>query len=95
MSEPHPTVFVVDDDASVRDALRSLIRSVGLNAQLFASSQEFLQSKRADRPSCLVLDVRLPGPSGLDFQKELARANIRIPIIFITAHGDVALSVGP
>ena len=77
----------------VRDALNSLIRSVGLRVELFGSSQEFLQYNRADTPSCLVLDVRLPGRSGLDFQRELAKANIHIPVIFITGHGDIPMSV--
>ena len=86
-------VFVIDDDASLREALRSLIRSVGLEVELFASPQEFLQAKRADVPSCLILDVRLPGTSGLDFQRELASANIPIPVIFITGHADVRMSV--
>jgi FixJ family two-component response regulator len=93
MTEPSPVVFVIDDDASMRDALNSLIRSVGLPVELFGSSQEFLQRKRSDVPSCLVLDVRLPGRSGLDFQRQLTKANIHIPIIFITGHGDIPMSV--
>lgn len=93
MNEPPSIVFVVDDDASIRDALKSLIRSVGLKVELFASPREFLQAKRPDAPSCLVLDVRLPGESGLDLQRELAEANIHIPIIFITGHGDIPMSV--
>ena len=93
MSEPPSIVFVVDDDASVRDATKSLIRSAGLQAEVFGSTQEFLQVDRPEVPSCLVLDVRLPGTSGLDFQRELAVANIHIPIIFITGHGDVSMSV--
>jgi FixJ family two-component response regulator len=93
MPEPRSIVFVVDDDASIRSALRSLIRSVGLQVELFGSAQELLQSKRPDVPSCLVLDIRLPGISGLDFQRKLAEANISIPIIFITGHGDVPMSV--
>ncbi len=92
MSDPS-VVYVIDDDASVRAALRSLIRSVGLQAELFPSARDFLQAKRPDAPSCLVLDVRLPGQSGLDFQRELAEANICIPIIFITGHGDIPMSV--
>jgi FixJ family two-component response regulator len=88
-----PTVFVVDDDASIRDALKSLFGSVGLQAQAFASAPEFLQAKLPDTPSCLVLDVRLPGLSGLDFQGELAKANIHLPIIFITGHGDIPMTV--
>jgi FixJ family two-component response regulator len=87
------TVFVVDDDASIRDALKSLFGSVGLHAQAFASAPEFLQAKLPDTPSCLVLDVRLPGLSGLDFQAELAKANIQLPIIFITGHGDIPMTV--
>ena len=93
MVEEAPIVFVVDDDASMRDALKSLIRSVGLRVELFSSPREFLQSKRTDAPSCLVLDVRLPGRSGLDFQNELADTNVHIPIIFITGHGDIPMSV--
>ena len=93
MTEQSPIVFVVDDDASIRDALKSLIRSVGLRVELFGSPREFLQGKRPDAPSCLVLDVRLPGKSGLDLQRELADANIHIPIIFITGHGDIPMSV--
>jgi FixJ family two-component response regulator len=93
MTELRSIVFVVDDDASIRYALKSLIRSVGLQVELFASAQELLQSKRPDLPSCLVLDIRLPGISGLDFQRKLTEANIRIPIIFITGHGDIPMSV--
>jgi FixJ family two-component response regulator len=93
MTEPAPIVFVVDDDASIRDALKSLIRSVGLRVELFSAPREFLQSKHPDAPSCLVLDVRLPGESGLDLQRELAEAGIQIPIIFITGHGDIPMSV--
>jgi FixJ family two-component response regulator len=88
-----PVVFVIDDDASVRAALSSLIRSVGLRVEVFASASEFLAAKRTDGPSCLILDVRLPGVSGLNFQAELAKANIVIPIIFITGHGDIPMSV--
>jgi RNA polymerase sigma factor (sigma-70 family) len=84
---------VVDDDASLRDALKSLIRSVGLQVELFGSTQEFLQRKGPNVPSCLVLDIRLPGTSGLDFQRKLIEANISIPIIFITGHGDIPMSV--
>ena len=86
-------VFVVDDDASVREALRSLFGSVGLRVELFGSAREFLQSKLPDVPSCLVLDVRLPGLSGLDFQTELNKNGIHVPIIFITGHGDIPMSV--
>ena len=92
-SKPKSTVFVVDDDASLREALRSLLRSVGLQVEVFASAAEFLASKRPDAASCLVLDVRLPGLSGLDFQSELAKAKIEIPIIFITGHGDIPMTV--
>jgi RNA polymerase sigma factor (sigma-70 family) len=93
MIEQAPIVFVIDDDASVRDALRSLIRSVGLAVELFGSAQEFLQRKLPETTSCLVLDVRLPGIGGLDFQRRLAAANVNIPIIFITGHGDIPMSV--
>jgi FixJ family two-component response regulator len=86
-------VFVVDDELAVREALDSLFRSVDLKVELFASAAEFLQHKRPDDPSCLVLDIRLPGVSGLDFQDELQRAGIRIPIIFMTGHGDIPMSV--
>ena len=82
-------VFVVDDDTSVRESLRNLIRSAGLSAQTFSSAQEFLASQRPKAPSCLVLDVQLPGLSGLDLQQELAKAGVQIPIIFITGHGDI------
>ena len=88
-----PTVFVVDDDESMREALRSLFRSVKLKVETFGSTADFLRSKLADVASCLVLDVRLPGISGLDFQAELAKANINIPIIFMTGHGDIPMSV--
>jgi FixJ family two-component response regulator len=86
-------VFVVDDDASIRQALARLFHSVQLRAEVFASAQEFLQSERPNVPSCLVLDVRLPGVSGLDFQAELIKANVRIPIVFITGHGDIPMTV--
>jgi len=86
-------VFVVEDDPSMRNALKNLLRSVGLEAQLFASAKEFLDADRPDLPSCLILDVRLPGLSGLDLQQELSAANVHIPIIFITAHGDIPMSV--
>jgi FixJ family two-component response regulator len=92
-SEEQPIVFVVDDDAPTRQALARLFYSVQLRVEVFASAQEFLQSKRPDVPSCLVLDVRLPGLSGLDFQTELTNADIRIPIVFITGHGDIPMSV--
>ena len=93
MNEPAPTVFVIDDDPSVRRAVRRLIESVGLQIELFGSAQEFLLSRRPDVPSCLVLDIRLPGISGLDFQRKLAEADIHIPIIFMTAHGDIPMTV--
>ena len=88
-----PIVFVVDDDASVREALGSLFRSVGLRVQLFESAVELLESELPDVVSCLVLDVRLPSLSGLDFQSQLAKARIHIPIIFVTGHGDIPMSV--
>ena len=93
MGEVKAVVFVIDDDPSMRAALEDLINSVGLQARLFASPQEFLQSERPDAPGCLVLDVRLPGMSGLTFQKELERVGITLPIIFITGHGDIPMSV--
>jgi FixJ family two-component response regulator len=93
MTEEQPVVFVIDDDRSVRDALASLLCSVGLDVRLFGSTQEFLQSERPDAPGCLVLDVRLPGPGGLEFQRELANSSIHMPIIFITGHGDIPMSV--
>jgi FixJ family two-component response regulator len=86
-------VFIIDDDASLRDALKRTFRSVGLEAQAFGSATEFLNSTRLDVPSCLVLDVRLPGLGGLDFQAELAKAGLAIPIIFITGHGDIPMTV--
>src|ERR1700691_333603 len=85
-------VFVVDDDGSIRDAVRSLLKSVGLRAEGFASTEEFSKATRPEIPSCLVLDVRLPGMSGLEFQEELAKMGIRIPIIFVTAHGDIPMT---
>ncbi|MGA9949074.1 MAG: response regulator transcription factor [Xanthobacteraceae bacterium] len=92
-TELPPAVFVVDDDASVREALDGLFRSIGLQAKTFGSAAEFLQNKLPDAPSCLVLDVRLPGLSGLDFQTELAAAGLHIPIIFMTGHGDIPMTV--
>jgi FixJ family two-component response regulator len=88
-----PTVFIVDDDSGVRQAVQDLVESVGLHAQSFATGQDFLNRKPTSDPSCLVLDVRLPLMSGLDFQQHLADAGVRIPIIFITAHGDIPMSV--
>jgi len=93
MIEAQPSVIVIDDDPDIREALRSLLQSVGLQGRAFASVPEFLNSGRPEGPTCLVLDVRLPGRSGLDFQRELLAANIDLPIIFITAHADVAMSV--
>ena len=86
-------VFVIDDDESIREALHSLIRSVGLRVATFPAAHEFLQSERPDVPACLILDVRMPGLSGLDLQRDLAEANIHIPIIFITGHRDIPMSV--
>src|SRR5438477_2760062 len=88
-----PTVFVIDDDDLVRTAIQGMLKSVGLRSETFGTPQEFLRSKRSDGPSCLVLDVRLPGVNGLDFQRELAEAGVRIPIIFITGHGDIPMTV--
>jgi FixJ family two-component response regulator len=93
MSSDRPVVFVVDDDISIREALANLFRSVGLNVKTFATAQEFLSSPRQDVSGCVVLDVRLPGPSGLDLQRQLLEANDPIPIIFITGHGDIQMSV--
>src|ERR1700758_2298408 len=87
------TVFIIDDDRSMRQAIQDLVESVGLHAEAFATGQEFLSRQHAGNPSCLVLDVRLPQMSGLDFQRQLAEAGIQIPIIFITAHGDIPMSV--
>jgi FixJ family two-component response regulator len=92
VSEP-AVVFVVDDDPSMRRSLEALLRSVGLDVTLFSSAQEFMQAKRADAPGCLVLDVRLPGMSGLAFQEELAKTGVAIPVIFISGHGDVPMTV--
>jgi FixJ family two-component response regulator len=93
MTETEAIVFIVDDDAPMRESLKNLIRSVGLRVELFASAQEFLRSKRPDVPCCLVLDVRLPGLSGLDLQRRTTEAGMEIPIIFITGHGDIPMSV--
>jgi len=93
MLKPDATVFVVDDDASVREALGGLVRSAGLSVATYATAQEFLASPRAEGPSCLVLDVQLPGLSGLDLQRRMAEVNLEIPIIFITGHGDIPTSV--
>lgn len=88
-----PTVFIVDDDADVRESLKELLESVGLHSESFGTAQEFLSSPLTDAPSCLVLDVRLPGISGLDLQRELKRGRINIPIVFLSAHADVPMSV--
>ena len=93
MTEPGATVFVVDDDPSIRRAIKRLVESVGLHVELFGSAAEFVSSNHPEVPSCLVLDIRLPGISGLDFQRELSQANVHIPIIFITGHGDIPMSV--
>jgi len=93
MREEQPVVFVIDDDSSVREAVTDLLRSIGLGAKSFGSTQEFVQSTRPDVPGCIVLDVRLPGPSGLEFQRMLIDSNIQLPIIFISAHGDIPMSV--
>ncbi len=93
MSEDRAVVFVVDDDPSMRRALDTLLRSVGHEVRLFSSSQEFMEATRPDAPSCLVLDVRLPGMSGLAFQQELTKAAVALPVIFITGHGDVPMTV--
>jgi FixJ family two-component response regulator len=93
MKEQDPVVFVIDDDRMIRDGLQSLIKSVGLHVQTFASAQDFLSAKRPDAPACLVLDVRMPGLSGLDLQLKLRDGGIPIPIIFITGHGDIPMSV--
>ena len=93
MSEGQSVVFVIDDDESMRRSLASLLRSVGLDARVFSSPQEFTRAERPDAPGCLVLDVRLPGMSGLAFQEQLAKAGIGLPIIFISGHGDVPMTV--
>ena len=93
MAAERPVVFVIDDDPSMRHAVEDLVASVGLEPRVFATPQDFLQARRADAPSCLVLDVRLPGASGLAFQQELAKAGIHLPVIFITGHGDIPMSV--
>ncbi len=92
MPEPIPAIFVVDDDASVRDAISNLLESVGLRGETFASADEFLRAPRPEAPSCLILDVKLPGRNGLEVQEELESIGIRIPIVFITAHGDVPMT---
>jgi len=92
-SAPVPTVFIIDDDRGMRQAIQDLVESVGLRAESFATGEEFLRQKPTHEPSCLVLDVRLPQMSGLDFQRRLAETGIQIPIIFVTAHGDIPMSV--
>ena len=92
-AEAIPCVFIIDDDASVRASLQGLLKSVNLHSEAFATAQEFLNSQRSDGPSCLVLDVRLPGVSGLDFQRELMTSGLSIPIVFITGYGDIPMSV--
>ena len=93
MTVPDPIVYVIDDDDAVRVAVKDLLESIGLRAETFASGREFLRAAHADAPSCLILDVRLPGQSGLDFQRALTAANLNIPIIFITGHGDIPMTV--
>ena len=93
MREPDPVVFIIDDDALIREGIQSLVKSIGLRAEAFASANDFMRAKRPDAPACLVLDVRMPGLSGLELQRSLSAANIHIPIIFITGHGDIPMSV--
>lgn len=93
VDDDKPVVFVVDDDPSVREAIDSLIRSIKLNVQTFGTAEEFLRFERPNAPGCLVLDIRLPGLNGLDFQHELTKSNVALPIVFITAHGDIKMSV--
>lgn len=93
MTIPDPVVFVVDDDASIREAVKRLMASVGLRVETFGSTQEFLSGKRTEAPACLVLDVRLPDSSGLELQRELSEATVNIPIIFITGHADIPMTV--
>ena len=93
MTDTPPVVYIIDDDASIRSALSNLLRSVGLNAEVFASPQEFLRGPEPEGPACIVLDVRFPGRSGLDLQHELAAANRPLPIIFMTGHGDIPMTV--
>jgi len=93
MKEEQPVVFVIDDDPSMRDSLQDLLQSVGMEARVFRSTQEFLRAERPDAPGCLVLDVRLPGQSGLDFQRTLATSGIELPIVFISGHGDIPMTV--
>jgi len=92
-AEHQPIVFVIDDDPSVRVSIQGLLKSAGLRSEVFGSAQEFLDRRSGDGPSCLILDVRLPGVNGLDFQQQLANEGVRIPIIFITGHGDIPMCV--
>jgi FixJ family two-component response regulator len=92
-TDEQPVVFIIDDDEQVRETVADLLRSVGLGVQAFGSTQEFMRAKRPDAPGCIVLDVRLPGASGLEFQRTLVGSNIRLPVIFITGHGDIGMSV--
>ena len=92
MPDPAPIVFVVDDDASVRDAVSNLLESVGMHTEVFGSTEGFLNAERPEVPSCLVLDIRLPGMNGLEFQQQLIKRGLHIPIIFITAHGDIPMT---
>src|SRR6266702_55111 len=93
MTQEQPVVFVIDDDGMVRDAVKDLLRSVGLSVESFGSAQDFLQSKRSDAPGCIVLDVRLPGASGLEFQRTLVALGIPLPVLFISGRGDISMSV--
>jgi FixJ family two-component response regulator len=93
MKEAEPIVFVIDDEALIREGIQSLIKSIGLHVETFASAADFMAAKRPDAPACLILDVRMPGLSGLDLQRKLSDADIHIPIIFITGHGDIPMSV--
>lgn len=93
MREADPIVFVIDDDALIREGIASLVKSIGLRVATFASADDFMRAKRPEAPACLVLDVRMPGLSGLELQRSLSEANIHIPIIFITGHGDIPMSV--
>jgi len=93
MTTTDPTVFVIDDDKAIRSAIKNLLESVGMRAEVFSSPREFLKAEPKDKPGCLVLDVRLPGASGLDFQRELAKSNVELPVIFMTGHGDIPMSV--
>jgi FixJ family two-component response regulator len=94
MKEERPVVFVIDDDPAVREAVEDLLRSVGIEARSFRTTHEFMRSERPDAPGCLVLDVRLPGLSGLEFQRELSKLNVHLPIIFLTGHADIPMTVG-